>query len=54
MASLSGTAAWLVSGSGYDVAMRRLMIGITVTLLVVVSIGVGVAVARWPQPHLWP
>ncbi len=30
-------------------AMRRLLIGLTVTLLVVVSIGVGVAVARWPQ-----
>jgi hypothetical protein len=40
--------------SGYDSAMRRLLIGLTVTLLVVVSIGVGVAVARWPHPHLWP
>ena len=40
--------------TGYDAAMRRLLIGLTVTLLVVVSIGVGVAVARWPHPHLWP
>jgi hypothetical protein len=37
--------------SGYDVTMRRLLIGLTVTLLMVVSIGVGMAVARWP---LWP
>jgi hypothetical protein len=39
--------------SGYDAAMRRVLIGLTVTLLLVVSIGVGVAVARWPCPHLW-
>jgi hypothetical protein len=44
----------MLRGSGYDEAMRRLLIGLTVTLLVVVSIGVGVAIARWPQPHLWP
>jgi hypothetical protein len=37
---------------GYYVAMRRLLIGLTLTLLLVVSIGVGVVVARWPQ--LWP
>jgi hypothetical protein len=41
------------SGQGYDLPMRRLLIGLTVTLLVVVSIGVGVAVARWPYAHLW-
>jgi hypothetical protein len=41
------------SGQGYDLSMRRLLIGLTVTLLVVVSIGVGVAVARWPHAHLW-
>jgi hypothetical protein len=40
--------------SGYDEAMRRLLIGLTVTLLLLVSIGVGVAIARWPHPHLWP
>jgi hypothetical protein len=39
--------------SGYDAAMRRVLIGLTVALLLVVSIGVGVAVARWPCPHLW-
>jgi hypothetical protein len=39
--------------SGYDAAMRRVLIGLTVTVLLVVSIGVGVAVARWPCPHLW-
>ena len=40
---------------GYDVAMRRLLIGLTVILLLVISVGVGVAVARWPQhPRLWP
>jgi len=32
--------------SGYDAAMRRVLIGLTVTLLLVVSIGVGVVVAR--------
>jgi len=35
-------------------AMRRLLIGLTVVLLLVVSIGVGVAVARWHLPHVWP
>jgi hypothetical protein len=39
--------------SGYDPAMRRVLIGLTVTLLLVVSIGLGVAVARWPCRHFW-
>lgn len=39
--------------SGYDEAMRRLLIGLTVTLLVVVSIGVGVAIALWPHSSFW-
>ena len=50
-----GRGEFLAAVRGYDVVMRRLLIGLTVTLLVVVSIGVGVAVARWPQhAHLWP
>jgi hypothetical protein len=36
---------------GYDVAMRRLMIALTLALLLAVSIGIGVTVARWPL--LW-
>ena len=35
-------------GSGYDRAMRRFLIALTLVLLLAVSVGIGVAVARWP------
>ena len=56
MADLAGTGRrWRMAAVSYDVAMRRLLIGLTLTLLLVVSICVGVAVALWPQhSHLWP
>jgi hypothetical protein len=38
-----------VSLSGYDVPMRRFLIGLTLVLLLAVSIGVGVTVALWPH-----
>ena len=53
MESLSGTTRlFQCTHVSYYVAMRRLLIGLTLTLLLVVSIGVGVVVARWP--YLWP
>jgi len=53
MESLSGTTQlFQCTHVSYYVAMRRLLIGLTLTLLLLVSIGVGVLVARWP--YLWP
>ena len=44
---------WVGCWSGYDPAMRRVLIGLTVMLLLVISIGVGVVIARWPDRHFW-
>ena len=49
MDSLAGTVLlFQCTHVGYHVAMRRLLIGLTLALLLVVSIAVGVTVARWP------